>query len=116
MRHEVYYQVTAFDLRNMRIAQAATAIFASISTFSFSVYVDFRKDISLADQADQPVDALFHNVVTLLFGAFVLFALLALTAWILQGTELRKIKAAHGQRSWLQKFWSKYVSRKTSEP
>lgn len=103
-RHVIYYQFSTSDIRSIGLAQAAATILAAMGTFALSQYLDFSKDITLAEKAGQAVPPFFHNVADLSFWTWIVFWVFAGLAFIWQRNELRRIKAEHGELTIWQKI------------
>jgi hypothetical protein len=112
-----YYQFSSSDLRSIGIAQAASIICASIGTFAFSQYLEFSKDVTLAEASKTPVPEFLNGVVRIALWTWIVFWALAIAAFLWQGSEMRRIKAEHGEPNWRTKLvdWCKrHGTRKVS--
>jgi hypothetical protein len=117
MRLTRYYQFSSSDLRSIGVAQAASIICASIGTFAFSEYLEFSKDVTLAEASKTPVPEFLDTVVSIAFWTWIVFWGIAAWAFLWQGNELRRIKAEHGEPNWRTKLgnWCKrHVTRQVS--
>lgn len=109
VRQVTYYQFSTSDIRSIGLAQAAATIFAAIGTFALSSYLDFGKDITLAEEAGQTAPQFLHNVTELSFWAWIVSWVLAALAFVWQRNELSRIKIEHGELTLWRKagvWWS----------
>ena len=103
-RHVTYYQFSTSDVRSIGIAQMAVAVFAALGTFALSIYLDFGKDITLAMNEGESAPQFLYDIENIAFYSWLVFWGLAVCAFIYQRTELRRIKAEHGEPSLLSKI------------
>ena len=68
-----FYQFSTSDIRSIGVAQAAATICAALGTFALSNYLDFGKDIALAEEAEQAVPDFLHSMIILSFWAWIVF-------------------------------------------
>ncbi len=97
MREVTWYQISTSDIRLIGALQAATTVFFAIGTFLLSNYLDFSKDIILAEQAKTTVPTFLRNVAALGLGGWIGSWLIALAAFLWQGAEVRRVKKEHGE-------------------
>lgn len=104
-RHVTYYQFSTSDVRSIGIAQVAVAVFAALGTFALSIYLDFGKDITLATGEGESAPRFLYDIESIALYSWLVFWGLAVCAFIYTNTELRRIKAEHGEPSLLSKIW-----------
>lgn len=104
-RRVTYYQFSTSDVRSIGIAQAVVTVFAALGTFALSIYLDFGKDITLATGEGESAPQFLYDIESIAFYSWLVFWGLAICAFIYQRTELRRIKAEHGEPSLLSKIW-----------
>lgn len=103
VRQVTWYQFSTSDIRSIGLAQVAATICAAIGTFALSLYLDFSKDITLAEKANQTIPEFLQTVADLSFWAWIVFWVIAVLAFFWQQDELSRIKAEHGELT----FWRK---------
>ena len=113
MRQVTYYQFSTSDIRSIGFAQAAATICAAIGTFALSGYLEFNKDIALAQEAGQPTPEFLETITNLSFWAWLVFWGVAVLAFVWQGNELRRVKVEHGELTLLEKFQAWWSNRGT---
>ncbi|MCI0564219.1 MAG: hypothetical protein MN733_37565 [Nitrososphaera sp.] len=111
VREVTWYQFNSSDIRSIGVAQAAATIFAALGTFALSNYIDFSKDITLAEQDGRDVPQFLYNIADLSFWAWIIFWAVAIVAFLWQGNELMRIKAEHKVPTWLNKIRNWWNSR-----
>lgn len=107
-RRVTYYQFSTSDVRSIGIAQAVVTVFAALGTFALSIYLDFGKDITMATDKGESAPQFLYDIENIAFYSWLVFWGLAVCAFIYQRTELRRIKAEHGEPSLLSKIMERY--------
>ena len=113
MRKVTYYQFSTSDIRSIGLAQAAAAVFAALGTFALSSYLDFSKDITLAEEAGQGAPEFLQTVADLSFWVWIVFWVIAALAFFWQGNELSRIKVEHGELTLWRKARNRWTKRGT---
>lgn len=114
VREVTWYQFNSSDIRSIGVAQAAATIFAALGTFALSNYIDFSKDITLAERAGENIPDFLHTITDLTFWAWIVFWAVAIIAFIWQGNELMRIKAEHNVPTWsgrIRDWWHRRGAR-----
>jgi len=113
-RQMTWYHISTSDLRSIGIAQNAATICVGIGTFAIATYIDFNKDIAIAESSGQQLPRLFDVAADLLLIFGVIFWLLAVIAFLWRRSELSRIKEEHGEQTLRSKLigrWKRNVTR-----
>lgn len=114
VRQVTWYQFSTSDIRSIGLAQVAATVCAAIGTFALSLYLDFSKDITLAEEAGQSAPEFLQTVADLFFWSWIVFWVIAVLAFVWQRNELGRIKAEHGELTLWRKakdWWADRGSR-----
>jgi hypothetical protein len=107
MRKVTYYQISTSDIRSIGVAQVATTLFASVGAFALSLYLDYNKDIALAELGEAGVPSFLRELSNVAFWAWLFFWILATFAFFWRQSEWSRIKIEHGESSILSRIKKK---------